>query len=60
MRVSDSGASQRRAAAEKRVLTVAELKELSNEKVVDILSGKHSLTPRQRELIMGLMEKVDA
>ena len=42
------------------MLTVAELRELSNEKVVEILAGKHSLSQRQCELIKGLMEEVDA
>ena len=49
-----------KAASAKKVLTVAELKELSNEKVVDILSEKYSLTPRQRELIKALMKEMDA
>lgn len=48
------------AAAERRVLTVAELKELSNEKVIEILSARRSLTPRQRELVKELMEEVGA
>ena len=48
----------REAAAEKKVLTVAELKELSNEKVVEILSARHSLTQRQCELVKELLEEV--
>ena len=47
-------------ASAKRVLTVAELKELSKEKVVEILSEKYSLMPRQCELIKALMEEIDA
>ncbi|MBR2837390.1 MAG: exonuclease SbcCD subunit D [Kiritimatiellae bacterium] len=43
-------------AAERKVLSVAELRGLSNDKVVEILSERHSLTPRQRELLMGIME----
>lgn len=49
-----------KAAAAEKVLTVAEIKELSNEKVVEVLAEKRSLTPRQRELIKGLMEEMDA
>ncbi|MBQ3288038.1 MAG: exonuclease SbcCD subunit D [Kiritimatiellae bacterium] len=47
-------------AAAARVITVAELKELSNEKVIEILSARHSLTPRQCDLIKKLMEEIDA
>jgi len=47
-----------KAAEVKKVLTVAELKELSNEKVIEILSARRSLTPRQCELVKGLMEEV--
>ncbi len=47
-----------KAAAERKVLTVAELKELSNEKVIEILSARRSLTSRQCELVKGLMEEV--
>ena len=43
-----------------KVLTVAELRELSNEKVVEILAARRSLTPRQRELVRALMEEVGA
>jgi exonuclease SbcD len=49
-----------RATARERMLSVAELKELSNEKVVEILSARRSLTARQCELIKGLMEEVGA
>ena len=52
--------SNRKETAARKVLTVAELRELSNEKVVEILAGKHSLSQRQCELIKGLMEEVDA
>ena len=45
-------------AVTKKVLTVAELKELSNEKVVEILSARHSLTQRQCELVKELLEEV--
>ena len=47
-----------KAAEVKKMLTVAELKELSNEKVIEILSARRSLTPRQCELVKGLMEEV--
>ena len=45
---------------EKRKLTMAELKELSNEEVLDILSARHELTQRQRQLIWTLMEELQA
>ena len=48
------------AAAEKRMLTVEELKELSNDEVVKILSTKRLLTPRQCELVKGLLDEVVA
>lgn len=48
------------AAAEKKMLSVEELKELSNGEVVEILSMKRSLTPRQCELIKGLLDEVVA
>ena len=41
-------------------MTVAELKTLSGEKVLDILSARHELTDRQRELVRSLMEEVRA
>ena len=47
-------------AAEKKVLSVEELKELSNDEVVTILSARRSLTPRQRELVKGLLDEVVA
>ena len=48
------------AAAERKMLSVEELKELSNDEVVTILSTRRSLTPRQCELIKRLMEEVGA
>ena len=39
-------------------MTVAELKELSDDQVLDILSARHELSPRQRELVRSLMEEV--
>ena len=48
------------AAVAAKVLTVEELKELSNEKVVEVLSARHALTPRQKELLKGLMAEVEA
>jgi len=44
----------------RKVLTVAELKELSDDKVLDILAARHELSPRQRELVKGLMKEVTA
>ena len=38
-------------------LTVGELRELSDDMVLDILSGLHELTGRHRELIKSLMEE---
>jgi exonuclease SbcD len=40
----------------RRKITVAELKELSDDEVLDILSARHELTRRQRQLIGNLME----
>ena len=42
------------------LLTVDELKALSNEEVVEILSSRHSLSGRQRELLKELMVEVQA
>jgi hypothetical protein len=39
-------------------LTMAELKELSNDEVLRILSTRHELTDRQCELVKSLMEEV--
>ena len=44
----------------KRTLTMAELKELSDDEVLQILSARHELTERHRELIRSLMEEVMA
>ena len=41
----------------KPVLTMAELKELSVDEVLQILSDKHELTDRHRELIRSLMQE---
>ena len=48
------------APSERRMLSVEELKELSNDEVVKILSDRRSLTERQRELVKGLLEEVVA
>lgn len=37
-------------------LTTEELRSLSNDKVIEILSARHPLTERQRELVKGLLE----
>ena len=47
-------------AAERKMLSVEELRELSNEEVVTILSARRSLTLRQCELVKGLLEEVVA
>ena len=39
------------------MLTMAELKGLSNDEVLQILSTRHELTDRQRELVKSLMEE---
>ena len=44
-------------AATRPVLTTEELKTLSDEKVIEVLSARHPLTDRQRALIKGLMEE---
>lgn len=43
-----------------RMLTMAELRELSNDEVLHILSARHELSERQRELVRSLMEEVGA
>lgn len=43
-----------------KALTVTELKELSSDMVVDILSARHELTARQRELVKSIMEAANA
>ena len=45
---------------ERKTLTMEELKELSNDEVIQILSSRHELSARQRELIKSLMEEVVA
>ena len=44
----------------RKMLTMAELKGLSNDEVLQILSTRHELTDRQRELVKSLMEEVRA
>ena len=44
----------------KKMLTMEELKELSDDEVLQILSARHELSDRQRELIKSLMEEVMA
>ena len=41
----------------RKMLTMAELKGLSNDEVLQILSTRHELTDRQRELVKSLMEE---
>lgn len=41
-------------------LTINELRELSDDEVVEILSARRALTPRQCELVKSLMEGLDA
>jgi len=47
-----------KASAEKKPLSIEELRELSNDEVVTILSSRRSLTPRQCELVKGLLAEV--
>ena len=47
-----------KASAEKKTLSIEELRELSNDEVVTILSSRRSLTPRQCELVKGLLAEV--
>lgn len=44
----------------RKMLTMAELKELSNDEVLQILSTCHKMTDHQRELVKSLMEEVRA
>ena len=44
----------------RKILTMAELKELSDDEVLQILSARHKMTDRQLELVKSLMEKVQA
>ena len=45
---------------DRKMLTVAEIKNLSDDNVLDILSERHELTERHRNLIRSLMEEVKA
>ena len=45
---------------ERKILTVAEIRNLSDDDVLDILSERQELTARHRELIRSLMEEVKA
>lgn len=45
-------------AESKKMLTMAELKELSDDEVLEILSARHEMSPRQRELVKTLMKEV--
>ena len=42
----------------KKMLTMEELKELSDDEVLQILSARHELSDRQRELVKTLMKEV--
>ena len=44
----------------RKILTMAELKELSDDEVLQILSTRHKMTDRQLELVKSLMEKIQA
>lgn len=44
----------------RKTLTVSELKELSDDEVLDILARRHALSERQRELVRELMKDVMA
>ena len=52
--------SAAKSAAGKQMLSVSELKGLSSEQVVEILSARRSLSPRQRELLADVMDEVSA
>ena len=45
---------------DRKMLTVTEIRNLSDDKVLDILSERHELTERHRNLIKSLMEEVKA
>ena len=45
---------------DRKALTMAELKELSNDEVLRILSARHELSERQRALLGSLMEEAGA
>ena len=42
----------------RKMLTMAELRELSDDEVLEILSLRHEMSPRQRELVKALMKEV--
>ena len=42
----------------RKMLTMAELRELSDDEVLEILSTRHEMSERQRELIKALMKEV--
>ncbi len=42
----------------KKMLSMAELKELSDDEVLEILSARHEMSPRQLELVKTLMKEV--
>ena len=44
----------------RKTLTMAELRELSDDEVLEILSTRHEMSPRQRELVRELMKEVFA
>lgn len=41
----------------RKVLTVSELRELSDDEVLEILAARHELSARQRELVKGLLKE---
>ena len=47
-------------AESKKMLTMAELKELSDDEVLEILSAQYEMSPRQQELVKKLMQEVFA
>ena len=47
-------------AERKKMLTMAELKELSDDEVLEILSARYEMSPRQQELVKTLMQEVFA
>ena len=51
---------QERKETNKRTLTMAELKELSDDEVFTILNACHKLSERQRDLVKDLMKEVMA
>ena len=51
---------QERKETNKRTLTMAELKELSDDEVFTILNACHKLNERQRDLVKDLMKEVMA